>query len=72
MSKKGLRLISAGVVHSCEQIQKSRPLGRSDTLAHVDDAVHGDIRVGLDQARTQETIQTAMSLVKIFQNEERE
>lgn len=47
------RSISAGVIHSCEQVQQCCPLGRIDTLAHVDDAVHGYIRVGLHQAEIQ-------------------
>lgn len=59
--RKGLRLSGAGVVHSCEQIQKRCPLGRSDTLAHVDDAVHGDIRVGFYQAGAQENVQTVIN-----------
>ncbi|KAG7244034.1 hypothetical protein INR49_006195 [Caranx melampygus] len=38
----------------CEQVQKLGPLGWGDVLAHVDDAVHGYIRVGLHQATTQQ------------------
>ncbi len=51
---KPLSLTGAGVVHSGEQMRELGPLGRSDVLAHVDDAVHGYVRVGLHQARTQE------------------
>lgn len=47
-------LTGAGVVHSGEQMREFGPLGRSNVLAHVDDAVHGEVRVGLHQATTQE------------------
>lgn len=51
---KVLRLTGAGAVHSCEQMGELGPLGGSDILAHVDDAVHGYVRVSLHQAATQE------------------
>lgn len=44
----------AGVVHCCQEMRQLGPLGRSDVLAHVDDAVHGYVRVGLHQTRAQE------------------
>lgn len=47
---KPLSLTGAGVFHSSEQMQDLSPLGWGDILAHVDDAVHGDVRVGLHQA----------------------
>lgn len=47
-------LTGAGVVHSGEQMREFGSLGRSNVLAHVDDAVHGEVRVGLHQARTRE------------------
>lgn len=51
---RALGLTAAGVVHGCEQVQKLGPLGRGDVLAHVDDAVHGYVRVCLHQATTRE------------------
>lgn len=51
---KPLSLTGVGAVHSCEQMRELGPLGWSDVLAHVDDAVHGYVRVGLHQARKQE------------------
>lgn len=48
-----MSLTGAGAVHSGEQMRELSPLGRSNILAHVDDAVHGYVRVGLHQAGTQ-------------------
>lgn len=45
-----MSLTGAGAVHSGEQMRELSPLGRSNILAHVDDAVHGYVRVGLHQA----------------------
>lgn len=45
-----LSLTVAGVVHSCKQVQELGPLGWSDALAHVYDAVHGYVRISLHQA----------------------
>lgn len=47
-------LIGAGAVHSCKQMRELGPLGRSDVLAHLDDAVHGYVRAGLYHTGTQE------------------
>lgn len=47
-----LSLAVAGVVHSREQVQELGPLGWSDALAHVYDAVHGYVRISLHQATT--------------------
>lgn len=54
-----LSLTAAGVVHSCKEVQELGPLGWSDAVAHVYDAVHGDVRISLHQATTsKENIKT--------------
>lgn len=45
-----LSLTVAGVVHGCKKVQELGPLGWSDALAHVYDAVHGYVRIILHQA----------------------
>lgn len=47
-----LSLTIAGVVHSCEKVQELGPLGWSDVLAHMYDAVHGYVRILLHEAKT--------------------
>lgn len=51
-----LSLTVAGVVHSCEKVQELGPLGWSDVLAHMYDAVHGYVRILLHQATTRKTL----------------
>lgn len=43
-------LTGGRAVHRGQQVGDLGPLGRSDGLAHVDDAVHGHLRVGLHNA----------------------
>lgn len=54
-----LSLTVAGVVHSCKKVQELGPLGWSDALAHVYDAVHGYVRISLHQTTiSKENIKT--------------
>lgn len=57
-------LTGVGAVHGCEQVWQLGPLGWGDVMAHVNDAVHGNIRVGLHQAEHNReiTIKNMLSL----------
>lgn len=47
---KSQSLTGAGRVHCCKQMRQRGPLGGRNVLAHVDNAVHCYVRVGLHQA----------------------
>lgn len=51
--KKFYSSAGVAVVHGSKQMRELGLLWRSNVLAHVDDAVHGDVRVGLNQTLTQ-------------------